>query len=104
MRAAAAMWSSARSYPDAPTRSPRSSAAPADHLANLLGALAADPARSIDGIELVSAEERDWLVEDCNATGHSVDPAATVTSLFEAQVARTPDRVAVEDDAGRSLT
>ncbi|WND83122.1 non-ribosomal peptide synthase/polyketide synthase [Lysobacter capsici] len=59
----------------------------------LLHAVAEDAERSIGAIELMDAGERQCLLHDWNATGHSV-AEATLPALFEAQVARTPSALA----------
>ncbi len=74
------------------------------HLVHLATTLAADASQPVDRLELVAPSEREWLLAQCNATDHSIDPAATANALLDAQVGRTPDAVAVEDDAGRTLT
>ncbi|MFO1074918.1 MAG: amino acid adenylation domain-containing protein, partial [Geminicoccaceae bacterium] len=76
----------------------------AGHLVRLLGALADDPHGSLDRLELVTPAERRWLIEGCNATRHPLDAAATMPALIAAQAARTPEAVAVEDAAGRTLS
>ncbi|WP_182880432.1 non-ribosomal peptide synthase/polyketide synthase [Microbispora sp. H10949] len=65
----------------------------AEHLGVLLAAVAADPARPLAELPLAGEAEQ-ALVASWNATGAPV-PEAVVPALFEAQVARTPDAVAV---------
>ncbi|MFE7650110.1 amino acid adenylation domain-containing protein [Streptomyces phaeoluteigriseus] len=60
----------------------------------VLEQLVADPWSPVRGIEVLSAQERDWLVRRVNDTAHPV-PAGTLPAAFEAQVRRDPDRVAV---------
>src|SRR6202021_2231291 len=45
-------------------------------------------------LDILSAEERDTILRVWNDTAHPI-PQATLPQLFEAQVARTPDAVAV---------
>ncbi|HWH01251.1 MAG TPA: amino acid adenylation domain-containing protein, partial [Pilimelia sp.] len=73
----------------------------ADRLLRLLAQAGADPDRRLSRLELLSEPERRVLVAD----GARVDepPRATFAALFEAQVARTPQRPAVEQ-AGVSLS
>ena len=60
----------------------------------LLEAAAATPDAPLHRLELLEAEERRTLLEGFNATAHEV-PDATLPALFEAQVERTPDAIAV---------
>ncbi|SDM58248.1 amino acid adenylation domain-containing protein [Allokutzneria albata] len=71
-------------------------------LTAVLRTVLADPERSVATIDLMPADERKRLVEDCNATATAV-PAATLPALLEAQVARTPDVIAVGDLTYRQL-
>nr|WP_267885160.1 non-ribosomal peptide synthetase [Streptomyces rimosus] len=64
-------------------------------LRRLLEAAVAAPERTIGSLEILTAAERHALLETVNATARAL-PAATLSSLFEAQVARTPDAVALE--------
>ncbi len=75
-----------------------------DHWARwLTGALAA-PARRLWALPLLSAAEWTAVVETPNATARPY-PATPLHGWFEAQVARTPDAVAVVDvDGVRTLT
>ncbi|WP_228538976.1 non-ribosomal peptide synthase/polyketide synthase [Nocardia sp. XZ_19_385] len=70
-------------------------AAFAGRLLRVLDAVCADPRRAVGDIELLSAAERTLVLETWNDTAHAVDPAATLVSLFEAQVRRSPEAVAV---------
>ncbi|GGS43592.1 hypothetical protein GCM10010270_12400 [Streptomyces violaceus] len=60
----------------------------------LLEQLAADPRLPVSGVDVLSDEEREWLVRGVNDT---TAPVAEVTlpEAFEAQVERAPERVAV---------
>ncbi|MFK0113677.1 non-ribosomal peptide synthase/polyketide synthase, partial [Streptomyces sp. NPDC091217] len=60
----------------------------------LLEAVTADPDRSIGGIELLDVDERHRLLEQGNATAREVT-AVPVPQAFVAQVAATPDAVAL---------
>ncbi|MEV5243545.1 amino acid adenylation domain-containing protein, partial [Streptomyces cinnamoneus] len=73
----------------------------ANGLVRLLEAVSANPDLPIGAVETVSAEER-AVVAGWNATECEVVPG-TLPGVFEAQVARTPDAVAVVFE-GRSLT
>ncbi|KAB1972984.1 non-ribosomal peptide synthetase, partial [Streptomyces triticiradicis] len=66
----------------------------AERWTRLLEAVTADPDRPIGGIELLDADERHRLLERGNATAREV-AAVPVPELFAAQVAATPDAVAL---------
>ncbi|MFE2373289.1 amino acid adenylation domain-containing protein [Streptomyces sp. NPDC059398] len=74
----------------------------AEMLVRLLASAVADPARSIAELDILGADDRARLLYAWNDTGRTV-PDATLPELFEAQVRRTPDAVAVEHD-GATLT
>ena len=63
--------------------------------------IVADADQSICDLGLLSAEERTQLLETWNATGSDFVADRCVHELFEAQVDRTPDAVAVvcEDES-----
>ncbi|MEV4643211.1 amino acid adenylation domain-containing protein, partial [Actinoplanes sp. NPDC049548] len=65
-----------------------------DRLLRLLRRVAADPAIRIDDIDVMDPDERNHVTRVWNDTAVAV-PAVTVPELFAAQVARTPDAVAV---------
>ncbi len=65
-----------------------------EHFRTLLEAIVAAPDRSIAALPIMTAAERQRLLSDWNDTA-IVYPPQTIQSLFEAQVARTPDAVAV---------
>ncbi|WP_416381956.1 amino acid adenylation domain-containing protein [Nocardia cyriacigeorgica] len=67
----------------------------ADRLIRVLGTITAEPAVAAGEIELLDAAERELVVSGWNDTAHAVDDTATLVSMFEAQVARTPDAPAV---------
>ncbi|MFL5540686.1 MAG: amino acid adenylation domain-containing protein, partial [Longimicrobiaceae bacterium] len=73
------------------------------YLWRVLEQMVADDARAVDRLELLDAAERRLLLEAWNRTEADVSRDTCVHERFEAQVARTPDAVAVvfED---RSLT
>jgi amino acid adenylation domain-containing protein len=71
-------------------------------LTSLVEALENSPATPVRALKVLSASERDQVLTAWNETAHQVS-AATVTGLFEEQVARTPRAIAVlSEDA--SLT
>ncbi|WP_330228350.1 amino acid adenylation domain-containing protein [Nocardia sp. NBC_00508] len=61
----------------------------------VLRAVVADASVPVGDLELLDAAERALVLDRWNDTTGSVAPAATLISLFEAQVARTPDAPAV---------
>ncbi|MDA5280826.1 non-ribosomal peptide synthetase [Streptomyces sp. Isolate_45] len=71
-------------------------------LVRLLQTLAKDLGRTVAGLDLLTAAERNVLSAGRATAAETVAPA-TFPELFAAQVARTPDAVAVES-AGLSLT
>ncbi|WP_280443546.1 non-ribosomal peptide synthase/polyketide synthase, partial [Nocardia brasiliensis] len=75
----------------------------ADRLVRLLTAVVADPAVPIGDIELLDSAEHAQVVARWNDTTHPVDETATLVSMFEAQVARTPDAAALTFE-GTSLS
>ncbi len=68
----------------------------------LLEAAIETPDQPLHKLEILDAEERQQLLESFNATARAV-PEATLPELFEEQVARTPDAVAVVF-GGKSLS
>ncbi|MEV4643224.1 amino acid adenylation domain-containing protein, partial [Actinoplanes sp. NPDC049548] len=66
----------------------------ADRLVRVFAQVAADPQVRIGDLDLLDAQERVRVLEQWNDTAVAV-PAVTVPELFAAQVARTPDTVAV---------
>ncbi|MFI7668809.1 non-ribosomal peptide synthase/polyketide synthase [Nocardia sp. NPDC049526] len=74
----------------------------ATRLQRVLDAVA-DPHVRIGDIDLLADDERELILDSWNATAHPVDADATLVSLFEAQLAWTPDAIAVTCE-GESLT
>ncbi|MEV7116694.1 non-ribosomal peptide synthetase [Streptomyces anulatus] len=73
---------------------PESGARIAERLVRLLETLAEDPGATLSAVDVLGADERHRVLTEWNATEAPV-PDATVVGLFEAQVARTPDAVAL---------
>jgi len=73
------------------------------HWEQLLAAIASDPQQRIDNLPLLTAAERQQLLVEWNDTGRDGPPLPCVHELFEAQVARTPNAVAVTYE-GQQLT
>ncbi|MET0198113.1 MAG: amino acid adenylation domain-containing protein, partial [Rhodococcus fascians] len=71
-------------------------------LERIFEAFAADRTVAIGDVDLSDPSER-ALIAAANDTAHDVDESATLVSMFDAQVARTPDAVALTFD-GESLT
>ncbi|WP_018680236.1 non-ribosomal peptide synthetase [Actinokineospora enzanensis] len=69
----------------------------ADRLVRILEVVAADPTRRLGDIDLLTPSERHEILRNWNDTTRPI-PATTVPALFAAQVARTPDAVALVDD------
>ena len=66
----------------------------AARLVQVLEQVLEDPKTSVGAMEVLSAEERDWLVRGINDTAHPV-AADTLPGAFEAQADREPDRLAL---------
>ncbi|MFD6449837.1 non-ribosomal peptide synthase/polyketide synthase, partial [Nocardia sp. NPDC060220] len=75
----------------------------AERLIRVLTAITTEPAVAVGDIELLDAAERELVVREWNATAHEVDQRATLVSMFEAQVARTPQATALSFE-GTSLS
>ncbi|WP_420831561.1 non-ribosomal peptide synthase/polyketide synthase [Amycolatopsis lexingtonensis] len=69
----------------------------ARQLTGVLDAFAEDLHRPLDGIDLLTAADRHQVLVAWNDTAHPV-PEGTLADLFAAQVARTPDAVALAGD------
>ena len=65
------------------------------HFQNLLRAVVNDPTCRISALQLLDEQERRTLLVDWNQTGAGYPQDLTVSRLFKAQAARTPDSVAV---------
>ncbi|MEU6378918.1 amino acid adenylation domain-containing protein [Streptomyces sp. NPDC046909] len=65
-----------------------------DRFVRVLGQLVAAPETPVGAIDVLGEDERDWLVRRINDTAHPLTEG-TLPGAFEAQVARTPDAVAV---------
>ncbi|MEU9045485.1 amino acid adenylation domain-containing protein, partial [Kitasatospora sp. NPDC048343] len=74
----------------------------ARHWTHLLGVLATDPTTPVHTIDLLTPEDRHHLLTTWNDTT-THHPAQSLTALFAAQAARTPDAVALTDE-DRQLT
>ncbi|HEU4558602.1 MAG TPA: AMP-binding protein, partial [Longimicrobium sp.] len=65
------------------------------YLRRMLGGVAADETRRVDRLPLLSAGERRTVVEEWNRTEAPYPEDSYIHERFEAQVARTPEAVAV---------
>ncbi|MBF6303068.1 AMP-binding protein, partial [Nocardia amamiensis] len=66
-----------------------------DRFMRILHAVTTDPAAPVGDIDILEETERELVLEAWNDTDRAVQAGATLVSLFEAQVAATPDAVAV---------
>nr|WP_275410164.1 non-ribosomal peptide synthetase [Streptomyces sp. SID14478] len=66
----------------------------AARLVQVLEQVLQDPGTPVRAMEVLTEQERDWLVRGVNDTAHPV-AADTLPGAFEAQVERDPDRVAL---------
>ncbi|MBJ8340450.1 amino acid adenylation domain-containing protein, partial [Antrihabitans sp. YC3-6] len=71
----------------------------ADRFVSLLTTISADPQQPVGDIDILRPDERLTLRDNGTGTDLDVDPAATLVALFDAQVARTPDAVALVSDS-----
>ena len=67
-------------------------------MVRVLESIVVEPESSVDEIDVLDPAERSLVLEQWNATDSAVDTSATLVSLFDAQVAATPDAVAVVFD------
>ncbi|MFE5612739.1 amino acid adenylation domain-containing protein, partial [Streptomyces sp. NPDC056540] len=73
---------------------PQSLAEHADRFIRILRAMTEDATRSVSGVDVLGGVERERVLVEWNDTGVEF-PRGTLPGLFGAQVARTPDAVAV---------
>jgi amino acid adenylation domain-containing protein/non-ribosomal peptide synthase protein (TIGR01720 family) len=66
----------------------------AARLVRVLNQVLADPAAPVGAVDVLAADERDWLVRRVNDTARPV-AEGTLAGAFEAQVERDPERVAL---------
>ncbi|WP_255373632.1 condensation domain-containing protein, partial [Chitinophaga sp. CF118] len=65
------------------------------HLEQLLCAIIADPSMAIDQLDYLSNAEKTQLLVDFNGAAGSYPRNKTLTTLFEEQVTKTPDAIAL---------
>ncbi|MGA4405222.1 amino acid adenylation domain-containing protein [Ralstonia nicotianae] len=68
------------------------------YLHRLLKAMAADDSQEVNRIALLDEGERAQLLDSWNETAAPYPQASTIQGLFEAQVRRTPEAIAVEHE------
>ena len=73
------------------------------HLEMLLTQMADNPDSDVQALDLITPDEKSDLLQRFNDTRCEYDAGTTLHARFEAQVAATPDRIAVTDDQS-SLT
>ncbi|WP_083893226.1 non-ribosomal peptide synthetase [Nocardia veterana] len=69
----------------------------AGQLTRVLETIVAEPTTRIRDLDLLGEDQYRFVVEDCNRTQRDL-PAATLVDLLDAQVAATPDAVALIDE------
>lgn len=67
----------------------------ARHFENLLSGIVVGPERRLSQLPLLDEEQRRQLLEDWNATSHAYPTQQCIHEVFEQQVERTPDALAV---------
>ena len=67
----------------------------AEHMQTLLAGIIADPAQPLSSLPLLTADERHRLLVEWNTTSPNVLPGACLHQVFETQVVRTPEAVAL---------
>lgn len=65
------------------------------HLEQLMRSAVADPTRRLNELEILSPQERHRLRVEWNATARPMPVEPTVHALFEAQVSRSPQSIAI---------
>ncbi len=73
------------------------------HFQTVLESVVTDPQQLVGDCELMPAAEKEQLLFEWNETAVEYEPEQTLDQLFSAQVARTPDNVAVVFE-GEQLT
>jgi natural product biosynthesis luciferase-like monooxygenase protein/amino acid adenylation domain-containing protein len=73
------------------------------HWEQILRGIAAEPHRPVRSLQMMKEPERRQVIEGWNSAAHGHQPVKTIVQLFEEQVQRTPDRIALSN-AGEELT
>ncbi len=71
------------------------------HFETLLRGIVAAPDRDVHELPLLNAAEREQLLVRWNETGMPYERDATIAELFDAQVARTPEAIAIVTETER---
>ncbi|HEY0793264.1 MAG TPA: amino acid adenylation domain-containing protein [Chthoniobacterales bacterium] len=71
------------------------------NLVRLLSASVVSPEEKVGQVDLLTPEQRHQILSEWNRTETPFSTGASISELFEAQVASTPDLLAVEQDATR---
>ncbi len=72
-----------------------------DYLLALLRAMVADAGQPVDRIDILPAPERRYLLEELNRTEAAYPSERCIHELFEAQVRRSPEAVALVHEGGQ---
>ncbi len=75
-----------------------------ERLIRILDAVATDSESAVGAVTLLDEQERSRVLERWNDTGGSCAPGVTLVDAFDAQVARTPDAVALRVPGGITWT
>ncbi len=73
----------------------------AGHFTTLLGGIVADPRRPVSQLPLLTPREREQILVEWNRTEAPFSSEACIHELFEAQVDRTPEAIAIVDHCRR---
>lgn len=74
-----------------------------DYFHNLVNVIINDSNQKLSELEILSKREQDQLIHEFNRTETVFPRDLTITQLFESQVARTPDKIALTA-GGRDIT
>jgi len=75
-----------------------------EHLGQLLEGIAADPEQPLAALPLLTPAEAQLVRHDWNATARALPETLSLPRLIEAQVARTPEALAVVSAGGEAAT
>jgi amino acid adenylation domain-containing protein len=73
------------------------------HFGQLLESIVANPEENVSRLEMLTPAERKQVLVDWNATASEYPAASSVQQIFEAQVAKTPEAIALQYD-GQTIT